>query len=115
MRVSVSRGRLLTVAVTIVLLFSIAVLSSTGYCATPPKDVIKIRFSYQYALDHYSALMSEKYAKMINEETKGRVQITTFGNATLYNSTQIAGALGKEWWRWVPSITRNWYHSAPIS
>jgi TRAP-type C4-dicarboxylate transport system substrate-binding protein len=68
---------------------------ATMSAAAPAKDVIKARFSYQYALDHYSALMSEKYAKMIKEESGGRVEITTFGNATLYNSTQIAGALGK--------------------
>jgi TRAP-type C4-dicarboxylate transport system substrate-binding protein len=93
MKASLLKRRMST-AVVLTLLLGIMMWSSAGHCAAPAKDVIKIKFSYQYATDHYSALMSEKYAKMIREESGGRVEITTYPNSALFAPDKITGAVG---------------------
>jgi len=80
-----------SIIITFVFVFCMVMWSPAGYCA----DTIKIKFSYQYPTDHYSAIMAEKYAKMLREASGGRLEITTYGNAALYGPEKIVGGLGK--------------------
>lgn len=72
---------------------------SLGYGATgsepAAKTVYKARLSYHFSGTHLSGISTEKFAKMVRDETGGQVDITTYPSAALYSIRDIVGALGK--------------------
>jgi TRAP-type C4-dicarboxylate transport system substrate-binding protein len=74
-------------------LTAVGMTVSLGYGAT--RTVYKARLSYHFSGTHLSATSTEKFVKMVREETDGQVDITTYPAAALYSIRDIVGALGK--------------------
>jgi TRAP-type C4-dicarboxylate transport system substrate-binding protein len=64
----------------------------SGYGAEAQK-VYKARLSYHWGPGHHASLMANLWAKMINEETGGRLQIQVFPHGQLYSIRDIIPAV----------------------
>ncbi len=74
------------------------------------------RFSYHWAVDHESAVMSKKYAEEVNRRGAGKIRIDSFPGGQLYTIRQILPALsagsvelgGVVTHNQFPSVERDW-------
>ena len=64
-----------------------------GLAGTSYAQSFKARLSYHWFPSHGCAIYSEAFAKRVNEKTKGRVEIATFGSAQLYSLQEIVTAI----------------------
>ncbi len=65
-----------------------------GYGAEEQK-VYKARLSYHWGPGHHASIMSDKWAKMINEETGGRLQVSVYPHGQLFSIRDIIPAISK--------------------
>ena len=71
----------------IVVTMSVTVLSVLTASAAENK-IYKARLSYHWGPKHYSAIMSNKFAKEVDKATNGRLKIEVFPQGQLFNIRQ---------------------------
>jgi TRAP-type C4-dicarboxylate transport system substrate-binding protein len=57
--------------------------------------VFKARYSYHWFPTHHLAVYSEKFAKLCKEETKGRLEVTTYPSGQLYSARAAIAAVSQ--------------------
>jgi TRAP-type C4-dicarboxylate transport system substrate-binding protein len=70
-----------------------AVCSSPGTAGAA--ESFKARYSYHWFPTHHLAVYSEKFAKACKEETKGRLEVTTYPSGQLYNARAAIAAVSQ--------------------
>jgi TRAP-type C4-dicarboxylate transport system substrate-binding protein len=70
----------------------LATAALTGASA-PAQAQTKARLSYHWNPDHESAIMSAKFAKLVNERSGGKIQVEGYPSGQLFSIRQITGAL----------------------
>jgi TRAP-type C4-dicarboxylate transport system substrate-binding protein len=58
-------------------------------------EVFKARYSYHWFPTHHLAIYSEKFAQLAKEETKGRLDVTTFPSGQLYSARDAIAAVSQ--------------------
>jgi len=58
-------------------------------------ESFKARYSYHWFPTHHLAVYSEKFAKLCNEETKGRLEVTTYPSGQLYSARNAIAAVSQ--------------------
>jgi len=71
----------------------LAVFSLTG--AASAADSFKARYSYHWFPTHHLAVYSEKFAQLCKEETKGRLEVTTYPSGQLYSARDAIAAVSQ--------------------
>lgn len=66
---------------------------STGTASAA--EVFKARYSYHWFPAHHLAVYSEKFAQLAKEETKGRLDVTTFPSGQLYSARDAIAAVSQ--------------------
>jgi TRAP-type C4-dicarboxylate transport system substrate-binding protein len=70
---------------------TLAVFPPSGASA----DSFKARYSYHWFPTHHLAVYSEKFAKLCKEETKGRLEVTTYPSGQLYGARDAIAAVSQ--------------------
>jgi TRAP-type C4-dicarboxylate transport system substrate-binding protein len=71
----------------------LAFFGSTGTASAA--EVFKARYSYHWFPAHHLAIYSEKFAQLAKEETKGRLDVTTYPSGQLYNARNAIAAVSQ--------------------
>ncbi len=71
----------------------LAFFGSTGTASAA--EVFKARYSYHWFPAHHLAIYSEKFAQLAKEETKGRLDVTTFPSGQLYSARDAIAAVSQ--------------------
>jgi len=71
----------------------LAFLGSTGTASAA--EVFKARYSYHWFPAHHLAVYSEKFAQLCKEETKGRLEVTTYPSGQLYSARDAIAAVSQ--------------------
>src|SRR4030043_967927 len=71
----------------------LAFFGSTG--AGFAAEVFKARYSYHWFPAHHLAVYSEKFAQLAKEETKGRLDVTTYPSGQLYGARDAIAAVSQ--------------------
>jgi TRAP-type C4-dicarboxylate transport system substrate-binding protein len=58
-------------------------------------ELFKARYSYHWFPMHHLAIYSEKFAQLAKEETKGRLDVTTFPSGQLYSARDAIAAVSQ--------------------
>lgn len=85
-------------------------------CGGEAAAQVTARFSYHWAVDHESAVMSKKFADEVNRRGAGKIRIDVFPGGQLYTIRQVLGALsagsvelgGVVTHNQFPSVDRDW-------
>jgi TRAP-type C4-dicarboxylate transport system substrate-binding protein len=71
----------------------LAFFGSTGTASAA--EVFKARYSYHWFPAHHLAVYSEKFAQLAKEETKGRLDVTTYPSGQLYSARDAIAAVSQ--------------------
>jgi len=71
----------------------LAFFGSTGTASAA--EVFKARYSYHWFPAHHLAVYSEKFAQLAKEETKGRLEVTTYPSGQLYSARDAIAAVSQ--------------------
>ena len=71
----------------------LAFFGSTGTASAA--EVFKARYSYHWFPAHHLAVYSEKFAQLSKEETKGRLEVTTYPSGQLYGARDAIAAVSQ--------------------
>jgi len=71
----------------------LAFFGSTGTASAA--EVFKARYSYHWFPTHHLAVYSEKFAQLAKEETKGRLDVTTYPSGQLYGARDAIAAVSQ--------------------
>jgi len=71
----------------------LAFLGATGTASAA--EVFKARYSYHWFPAHHLAVYSEKFAQLAKEETKGRLEMTTYPSGQLYSARDAIAAVSQ--------------------
>jgi C4-dicarboxylate-binding protein DctP len=86
--------RVLTIiSICLIVGMGLAFFGSTG--AASAAEVFKARYSYHWFPAHHLAVYSEKFAQLVKEETKGRLDVTTFPSGQLYSARDAIAAVSQ--------------------
>lgn len=85
-----TRGLMFLAVVTGAMLF----ILSPAAVASDTK-IYKARYSYHWFPTHHLAVYSEKFAKLSKEETKGRLEVTTYPSGQLYSARDAIAAVSQ--------------------
>lgn len=77
----------------LMLWIGLTLFSSTG--AASAAEVFKARYSYHWFPAHHLAVYSEKFAQLAKEETKGRLEVTTYPSGQLYSARDAIAAVSQ--------------------
>jgi TRAP-type C4-dicarboxylate transport system substrate-binding protein len=85
-------------------------------CGGEAAAQVTARFSYHWAVDHESAVMSKKFADEVNRRGAGKIRIDVFPGGQLYTIRQVLSALsagsvelgGVVTHNQFPSVDRDW-------
>jgi len=58
-------------------------------------EIFKARYSYHWFPAHHLAVYSEKFAQLSKEETKGRLEVTTYPSGQLYGARDAIAAVSQ--------------------
>jgi TRAP-type C4-dicarboxylate transport system substrate-binding protein len=72
-----------------------AVLTLNTVTAASDATVYKARYSYHWFPTHHLAVYSEKFAKLSKEQTKGRLEVTTYPSGQLYSARNAIAAVSQ--------------------
>jgi TRAP-type C4-dicarboxylate transport system substrate-binding protein len=85
------KRRLAILSVCLLAWMALAVFPPTGAAA----DSFKARYSYHWFPTHHLAVYSEKFAQLSKEETKGRLEVTTYPSGQLYSARNAIAAVSQ--------------------
>ena len=85
------KRRLAVLSVCLMTWMVLAVFSPTGAAA----ESFKARYSYHWFPTHHLAVYSEKFATLCNQETKGRLEVTTYPSGQLYSARNAIAAVSQ--------------------
>lgn len=68
---------------------------STPALAASTGEVFKARYSYHWFPTHHLAVYSEKFAQLSKEETRGRLEVTTYPSGQLYGARDAIAAVSQ--------------------
>ena len=74
---------------------ALMVLTLNMVAAAADAPVYKARYSYHWFPTHHLAVFSEKFAKLCKEETKGRLEVTTYPSGQLYSARNAIAAVSQ--------------------
>ncbi len=87
------KGGLAIFLICLMIWMGLIIFSSTG--AASAAEVFKARYSYHWFPTHHLAVYSEKFAQLCKEETKGRLDVTTYPSGQLYNARDAIAAVSQ--------------------
>jgi TRAP-type C4-dicarboxylate transport system substrate-binding protein len=71
------------------------IITLNTVAAASDAPVYKARYSYHWFPTHHLAVYSEKFAKLCGEETKGRLEVTTYPSGQLYSARNAIAAVSQ--------------------
>lgn len=74
--------------------FAVVCIMNTAAAASDAQ-VYKARYSYHWFPTHHLAVYSEKFAALCNEQTKGRLEVTTYPSGQLYSARNAIAAVSQ--------------------
>ncbi len=80
-------------SVSLIAWIGLAVFSAPGTAAAA--ESFKARYSYHWFPTHHLAVYSEKFAQACKEETKGRLEVTTYPSGQLYSARDAIAAVSQ--------------------
>jgi len=76
-----------------VLVLTICLLAGSVFAFAADNKVYTIRFAHGYPATHWRGIEMANWAKMINEESNGRLKVEVFPAGQLFNTTKIISAV----------------------
>lgn len=92
---TIKPGNLLAVVLVISLIFSVGLAILPSYVTASAGEVFKARYSYHWFPAHHLAVYSEKFVQLCKEETKGRLEITSYPSGQLYSVRNSIAAVSQ--------------------